>query len=646
MFATIQLRLPTGPGMSNYQTLYDQSISDKETFWFTAARDCHWEKFPTIAIDESKPPFCHWFPDGRTNACYNAVDLHVENGRADQTAIIYDSAVTDQSAKISYRELQERVARVAGMLQTRGVGIGDRVIVYMPMIPEAAIAMLACARIGAVHSVVFGGFAANELAVRIDDCKPKAILAASCGLEPGRVVEYKPLIDQAIELSDHKPDHCYIWQREQARASMLDGRDLDWQSTEASSKEADCVTVDANHPLYILYTSGTTGAPKGVVRDTGGSIVSLKWTMKNIYGVDPGEVYWAASDVGWVVGHSYIVYAPLFHGNTTVLYEGKPVGTPDPGAFWRVISEHNVRVLFTAPTAFRAIKKEDPKGKFLSSYDLSGFRYLFLAGERCDPDTLEWAQQKLKVPVIDHWWQTETGWSIATNCAGIEMLPIKSGSPTKPAPGYKMKVLDSEGRECSAGDIGALVVELPLPPGTFPNLWEAPDRYVESYFSKFPGHYETGDAGYIDEDGYVFVMARTDDVINVAGHRLSTGAMEEVLASHPDVAECAVMGAADSLKGQVPVGMLVLNSDCDRSEGDICSEVVQKVRTEIGPVAAFKNATVVKRLPKTRSGKILRATMRSIADGTEWKMPATIDDPAILDEITEALAGIGYPQST
>jgi len=632
--------------MSNYQTLYDQSLSDKESFWLKAAQDCHWEKSPKIAIDESNPPFYRWFPDGRTNACYNAVDYHVDNGRADQAAIIYDSPVTDQSATISYKELQERVARVAGMLQARGVGTGDRVIVYMPMIPEAAIAMLACARIGAVHSVVFGGFAANELAVRIDDCQPKAILAASCGLEPGRVVEYKPLIDQAITLAKHKPDHCYIWQREQARASMLSGRDLDWQTTEASSEQADCVTVDSNHPLYILYTSGTTGAPKGVVRDTGGSIVSLKWTMKNIYDVDPGEVYWAASDVGWVVGHSYIVYAPLFHGNTTVLYEGKPVGTPDPGAFWRVISEHKVSVLFTAPTAFRAIKKEDPDGKFLESYDLSNFRYLFLAGERCDPDTLEWAQQKLKVPVIDHWWQTETGWSIATNCAGIEMLPIKAGSPTKPAPGYKMKVLDSEGQECNAGDIGALVVESPLPPGTFPTLWEAPDRYVESYFSTFPGHYETGDAGYIDEDGYVFVMARTDDVINVAGHRLSTGAMEEVLASHPDVAECAVMGAADSLKGQVPVGLLVLNSGCDRSTDDICREVVQKVRSEIGPVAAFKNATVVARLPKTRSGKILRATMRSIADGTEWKMPATIDDPVILDEITDALAGIGYPQST
>lgn len=631
--------------MPDYQSTYEKSISNKETFWLEAARDIHWDTFPTTVID-GDPPFYRWFTDGSTNACYNAVDFHVDNGRADQAAIIYDSPVTDQSLRITYRELKERVAKVAGMLKQRGVGEGDRVIVYMPMIPEAAIAMLACARIGAVHSVVFGGFAANELAVRIDDCQPKAILAASCGLEPGRVVEYKPLLDQAIELAAHKPDHCYLWQREQAIASMIDGRDLDWQETEAVSPPADCVMVNANHPLYILYTSGTTGAPKGVVRDTGGSIVSLKWTMKNIYDVDPGEVYWAASDVGWVVGHSYIVYAPLFHGNTTVLYEGKPVGTPDPGAFWRVIAEHKVSVLFTAPTAFRAIKKEDPDGKYLTNYDLSHFKYLFLAGERCDPDTLQWAEQKLQVPVIDHWWQTETGWSIATNCAGIELLPIKSGSPTKAAPGYKLKVLNSDGLECKAGDIGALVVESPLPPGTFPTLWEAPDRYVESYFTSFPGHYETGDAGFIDDEGYVFVMARTDDVINVAGHRLSTGAMEEVLAGHPDVAECAVMGAADSLKGQVPVGMLVLNTGCDRSNDDICKEVIQKVRSEIGPVAAFKSAVVVKRLPKTRSGKILRSTMRSIADGTQWKMPATIDDPAILDEITASLASIGYPAST
>ena len=541
--------------------------------------------------------------------------------------------------------MQERVAKVAGMLQQDGVTSGDRVIVYMPMIPEAVIAMLACARIGAIHSVVFGGFAANELAVRIDDCQPKAILAGSCGIEPGRIVEYKPLLDQAIELATHKPAHCYIWQREQAVASLIEGRDRDWRETEKAASAADCVMVNSNHPLYILYTSGTTGAPKGVVRDTGGGIVSLKWTMNNIYGVEPGDVYWAASDVGWVVGHSYIVYAPLFSGNTTVMYEGKPVGTPDPGAFWRVISEHNVRVLFTAPTAFRAIKKEDPTGDYLKQYDLSKLNYLFLAGERCDPDTLEWAEQKLQVPVIDHWWQTETGWSIAANCVGIEQLPIKSGSPTLAAPGYVLKTLTPDGSECKPGEIGALVVQSPLPPGTFPTLWNADDRYVESYFTTFPGHYETGDAGYIDEDGYIFVMSRTDDVINVAGHRLSTGAMEEVLAGHSDVAECAVMGVADDLKGQVPVGMLVLNSGCDRSREDICKEVVQKVRAEIGPVAAFKSAVVVKRLPKTRSGKILRGTMRSIADGTDWKMPATIDDPVILDEITESLSTIGYPQA-
>ncbi len=632
--------------MSVYQSLYQRSISEKEAFWLEAAKDIHWDQFPTVVLDDSNPPFYRWFPDGRTNACYNAVDVHVENGRADQTAIIYDSPITDQASKLSYRELQIRVSKVAGMLLQGGVVAGDRVIVYLPMIPEAVIAMLACARIGAIHSVVFGGFAANELAVRIDDCKPKAILAGSCGIEPGRIVEYKPLLDQAIELATHKPDHCFIWQRDQAQAAMDHERDVDWKEAERAAPEASCVALEANHPLYILYTSGTTGAPKGVVRDTGGSIVSLKWTMKGIYGVEPGDVYWAASDVGWVVGHSYIVYAPLFHGNTTVLYEGKPVGTPDPGAFWRVISEHNVKVLFTAPTAFRAIKKEDPTGEYLKKYDISNLNYLFLAGERCDPPTLAWAQEKLKVPVIDHWWQTETGSSICANYAGIELLPIKSGSPTLPAPGYNLKALDPDGVECKAGDIGALVVESPLPPGTFPTLWNAPERFVDSYFKNYPGHYETGDAGYIDEDGYIFVMARTDDVINVAGHRLSTGAMEEVLAGHPDVAECAVMGAADTLKGQVPVGLLVLNSGCDRSSTDICAEIIKKVRSEIGPVAAFKSAVIVKRLPKTRSGKILRGTMSSIADGREWKMPATIDDPAILDEISDALAQIGYPQSS
>lgn len=631
--------------MPGYRPLYESSINNSNEFWLDLARDIHWFQAPGTALDDSDPPFYRWFPDGKTNACYNAVDLHVESGRADQTAIIYDSAITNTSSKLSYRELQQRVSKVAGVMLENGVVAGDRVIIYMPMVPEAAVAMLACARIGAVHSVVFGGFAANELAVRIDDCTPKMILAASCGLEPGRTVEYKPLLDNAIELATHTPDKCLILQRPQSQASMVAGRDIDWVEAESNAKPADCVPLDSNHPLYILYTSGTTGQPKGVVRDTGGGIVTLKWTMKNIYGVEPGDVYWAASDVGWVVGHSYIVYAPLFHGNTTVLYEGKPVGTPDPGSFWRVISEHNVKILFTAPTAFRAIKKEDPQGEYLKKYDTSCLQALFLAGERCDPDTLTWAQDHLAVPVIDHWWQTETGSSICANYLGIELMPIKPGSPTVAAPGYQLTALDTDGKPCAPGDIGALAIKSPLPPGTFTTLWNAPDRFKEAYFSTFPGYYETGDAGYIDEDGYAFVMARTDDVINVAGHRLSTGAMEEVLSCHPDVAECAVMGAADALKGQVPVGLLVLNSGCEKSDDDICKEVIQSVRNEIGPVAAFKNAVVVKRLPKTRSGKILRATMRSIADGAEWKMPATIDDPVILDEITASLRSIGYPQN-
>jgi propionyl-CoA synthetase len=628
--------------MSAFQTVYQQWLDQPEQFWMQAAEQIHWYRKPATTLAADEPPFYRWFPDGTTNACYNAVDHHVANGRGDQAALIYDSPVTDTCATITYAELQQRVARVAGMLVGLGVSQGDRVIVYMPMVPEAVIAMLACARIGAVHSVVFGGFAANELAVRIDDCTPKVILAASCGIEPGRVVEYKPLLDNAIDIAQHKPDACVMLQRPQATATLVDGRDLDWSATEAAATPADCVELPSNHPLYILYTSGTTGQPKGVVRDTAGGIVALKWTMKNIYNMDPGDVYWAASDVGWVVGHSYIVYAPLFNGNTSVLYEGKPVGTPDPGAFWRVISQHRVRALFTAPTAFRAIKKDDPNGEFLKKYDTSCLESLFLAGERCDPDTLQWANDKLGVPVIDHWWQTETGWSICANCIGIEALPIVPGSPTLPVPGYDLKVLNADGEACPSGQIGALVVKLPLPPGTFPTLWNAPERYTESYFSTFPGYYETGDAGYVDENGYVFVMARTDDVINVAGHRLSTGAMEEVLASHPDVAECAVMGAADSLKGQLPVGLMVLSAGCDRPEFEIVAEVIQSVRNEIGPVAAFKSAVVVARLPKTRSGKILRATMRAIADGTEWKMPATIDDPAILDEITEALQRIGY----
>jgi len=538
------------------------------------------------------------------------------------------------------------VSRFAGVLAAQGVEKGDRVIVYMPMVPEALIAMLACARLGAIHSVVFGGFASNELAVRIDDASPKVIVSASCGVEPTRVVPYKPLLDEAINLAQHKPACCVVLQRPMLVADLQDGRDLDWEQAMASAQPTECVPVNANDPLYILYTSGTTGQPKGVVRDTGGSIVALKWSMKNIYNVEPGDVYWAASDVGWVVGHSYIVYGPLFGGNTTVIYEGKPVGTPDPGAFWRVIQEYQVKVMFTAPTAFRAIKKEDPQGEYLGRYDLSCLQSLFLAGERCDPHTLEWAQEKLQVPVIDHWWQTETGWPICSNCLGIEQLPVVPGSPARAVPGYDVQVLNEVGEAIEPGDIGALVVKSPLPPGTFTTLWNAQERYIESYFSKFPGYYETGDAGYIDDNGYVFVMARTDDVINVAGHRLSTGAMEEVLADHPDVAECAVIGVADQMKGQLPLGFLVLNSGVTRSESEIVAEAIQHMREKIGPVAAFKLCAVVDRLPKTRSGKILRGTMRNIADGASWKMPATIDDPVILDEVTVALRKLGYVDSS
>jgi propionyl-CoA synthetase len=611
--------------------------------WQQAAQDIHWYQAPATVLDDSNPPFYRWFPDGVTNACYNALDLHVEQGRGEQLALIYDSPVTDTVRRYTYSELLDEVARFAGVLAGQGVEKGDRVIVYMPMVPEALIAMLACARIGAIHSVVFGGFASNELAVRIDDAAPRVIVSATCGVEPSRVVPYKPLLDEAINLAQHKPDSCVILHRPMQDAELAAGRDLDWGEAMAAAEPAPCVPVNANDPLYILYTSGTTGQPKGVVRDTGGYIVALKWSMKNIYNVDPGDVYWAASDVGWVVGHSYIVYGPLFNGNTTVIYEGKPVGTPDPGAFWRVIAEHKVKVMFTAPTAFRAIKKEDPEGRHLARYDLSGLESLFLAGERCDPHTLEWAQEKLQVPVIDHWWQTETGWPICSNCLGIEFLPIVPGSPARAVPGYDVQALDKNGNPVSPGDIGALAIKLPLPPGNFITLWNAEQRFVDAYFSTFPGYYETGDAGYIDANGYVFVMARTDDVINVAGHRLSTGAMEEVLADHPDIAECAVIGVADAMKGQLPVGFIVLNAGVTRDYGAIVAESIQHMRDKIGPVAAFKLCAVVDRLPKTRSGKILRGTMRSIADGESWKMPATIDDPAILDEIAEALKGLGYP---
>ncbi len=625
-----------------YTEAYEQSIKDPGGFWGRVAEDCHWYKRWDKVLDDSNPPFYRWFTGGETNTCYNAVDLHVDNGMGHHPAIIYDSPVTDLIKTYTFLELKEQASKFAGVLSSKGVSKGDRVIIYMPMIPEAVFAMLACARIGAVHSVVFGGFAAAELATRINDAKPKVIVSASCGIEIKRIIEYKPLLDKAIDLSNTKPEACIIFQRPQATASMIKGRDYDWEAEMVKAVPQACVPVKATDPLYILYTSGTTGQPKGVVRDNGGHMVALKYTMGAIYGVDKGDVYWAASDIGWVVGHSYIVYGPLFKGCTTILFEGKPVGTPDASTFWRVISQHKVKTLFTAPTAFRAIKREDPKALLMKNFDLACFNYLFLAGERLDPDTLFWAENALKVPVLDHWWQTETGWAIAANCAGLHRFKVKPGSPTKPAPGWNLAVLGSDGHPVKPGEIGALVAKLPLPPGTLPTLWQNDQRYKDSYLKEFPGYYETADAGFIDEDGYVFVMARTDDIINVAGHRLSTGAMEEVIAGHPDVAECAVMGVADDLKGQVPLGMMVLNAGVDRNPEDIVKEVIHLVRDKIGPVAAFKTATVVKRLPKTRSGKILRGTMRSIADKKDYKVPATIDDYAILDEIEESLGKIGY----
>ena len=628
-----------------YKDVYEGWKADPEGFWMKAAEAVDWIKKPSRALDDSAAPFYRWFTDAVCNTCWNALDRHVAAGRGEQAALIHDSPVTGTTTTITYAELLERVARLAGALAAHGVTKGDRVIIYMPMVPETVEAMLACARIGAIHSVVFGGFAAHELAVRIDDCTPKAIIAASCGLEPGRVIEYKPLLDAAIDEASHKPEFCVVLQRPQAPAALIEGRDFEWQAFQDGAEPADCVPVGGDDPLYILYTSGTTGEPKGVVRDNAGHMVALIWTMKNLYGVEPGEVYWAASDVGWVVGHSYIVYAPLLVGCTSIVFEGKPVGTPDAGTFWRVIAEHDVKVLFTAPTAFRAIKREDPAGDFIRKYDLSGFRTLFLAGERADPPTIEWAEAHLGVPVIDHWWQTETGWAIAGNPIGIEHLPVKLGSPTVAMPGYDIQVLDDGGRPVPAGTLGAIALKLPLPPGTAPTLWQADGRFARSYLDTFPGYYETGDAGILDADGYVSIMARTDDVINVAGHRLSTGAMEEVLAGHPDVAECAVIGISDQLKGQLPLGFVCLNAGCNRPHGEIVRECIGRVRDKIGPVAAFKLALVVDRLPKTRSGKILRATMVRIADGEDYKMPATIDDPAILDEITEALARIGYPAS-
>ena len=631
---------------SRYHEAYARWQRDPLGFWGEAAADIHWFDEPKRVFDPKAGIYGRWFVGGVCNTCFNAVDRHINAGRGERAAIIYDSPLAGEKRVITYNRLLTETQVLGGMLRDLGVGKGDRVILYMPMVPEAAIAMLACARIGAIHSVVFGGFAPRELATRIDDCKPKAILSASCGIEPGRVVRYKPLLDEAIALAAHKPEACLILQRPQAEAALIAGRDRDWaQMRDHALVHArsvfDCVPVEATDPLYILYTSGTTGRPKGVVRDNGGHMVALKWSMKNHYGVDPGDVYWAASDVGWVVGHSYIVYAPLFHGCTSILYEGKPVGTPDAGAFWRVIAEHGCAAMFTAPTAFRAIKKDDPHGKLFAQYDLKKFRTLFLAGERADPDTIAWAEKLLKVPVIDHWWQTETGWAIAGNPVGLGMLPVKHGSPTVAMPGYDVRIVDESCHELPTGKMGSIVVKLPLPPSCLPTLWQADARMRESYLDEFPGYYKTADAGFKDEDDYIFVMGRTDDIINVAGHRLSTGGMEEVLASHPDVAECAVLGVKDALKGEVPCGFLVLKSGVNRPPAEIEKECVALIRDKIGPVAAFKIAVTVARLPKTRSGKILRGTMKKIVDGEPWQMPATIDDPAILDEIGAAFKGRG-----
>ena len=636
--------------MSRYHEVYAAWKKDPEAFWAEAARDIDWYNLWDKVFDPYAGEYGRWFAGAECNTAYNCLDRHVLRGRGQQKALIYDSPVTKQTKSYTYAELRDEVAAFGAVLQDLGVRKGDRVIIYLPMIPEAAIAMLACARIGAVHSVVFGGFAASELATRINDSKPVAIVSASCGIETARVIAYKPLMDKAIELATHKPSACVVYQRPMQTAALIAGRDHDWEALVADAKargrKAGCVVVAATDPLYILYTSGTTGEPKGVVRDNGGHMVALKWSMQNHYGVEPGEVFWAASDVGWVVGHSYIVYAPLLHGCTSILYEGKPVGTPDAGAFWRVIAEHGVAAMFTAPTAFRAIKKEDPSGEHIKRYDLRAFRTLFLAGERADSETIKWAEAHLGVPVLDHWWQTETGWPIAGNPVGLGQLPVKYGSPTVPMPGYELHTLDEKGHQLPAGQTGTLAIKLPLPPSSLPTLWNNNERFRRSYLTEFDGYYTTSDAGYIDDDGYIYVMARTDDVINVAGHRLSTGQMEEVVARHKDVGECAVIGVADDMKGQIPAGFIVLNAGVNRSPEDIEQEVVKLVRDEIGPVAAFKTVMTVQRLPKTRSGKILRGTMRQIADGETWKMPATVDDPAILGEISDALKGRGMGRNS
>ena len=617
---------------TKYNEIYRKSTQNKEAFWSDVANEIFWFKKPKKILNSNNPPFYKWFEDGTTNTCYNAVDLHVKNGNGEKLAIIYDSPITNSQKKITYGELKKQVSVFAGALINQGIKKGDRVIIYMPMIPETVVAMLACGRIGAIHSVVFGGFAANELASRVDDSKAKIIVSASCGYEPGRTIEYKPLLDKAIELSKHKPDKCIIYQRKDFKVD-LGKNDIDWNEAIKNVTPADCVEMNSNDYSYIIYTSGTTGTPKGIVRDIGGHLVALRWSMKNIFNIEQDDVFWAASDLGWVVGHSYIAYAPLFYGCTSILFEGKPVGTPDAGVFWRVISEHKVKSLFTAPTAFRAIKKEDPDGKFFKKYDLSSFKSLFLAGEKADPNTIKWAESLLNVPVIDHWWQTESGWPISCNSIGLGISKVKYGSVCKPVPGYDVKILKNDGKEAKPNEMGDVVIKLPLPPGNFPTLWNADQRYKETYMSKYPGYYQTYDAGHIDEDSYLWIMSRTDDIINVAGHRLSTGAMEEVLADHKDVAECAVFGMADKLKGQLPIGLLVLKAGVNRKHEEISKECIQMIREKVGPVAAFKTAIVIKRLPKTRSGKVLRGTVRKIADNEPYKMPATIDDPAILDEI-------------
>ncbi|MFE9097629.1 propionyl-CoA synthetase [Streptomyces sp. NPDC007264] len=622
--------------MRAYRDEHERSITAPEEFWAEAATAVTWTREPKQVLDADRPPFYRWFPDGELNTCYNALDRHVEEGHGERVALIYDSPVTGAKTRYTYAELLEQTARCAGMLRSLGVGKGDRVVIYMPMVPQATIAMLACARLGAVHSVVFGGFAPQELAVRIEDAQPKVVVSASCGIEVSRVIAYKPMLDEALKLSSHTPDKCVILQRPEAAAEMTD-RDVDWDEAMAVAEPAECVPVAATDPLYILYTSGTTGRPKGVVRDNGGHAVAMTWSMKNVYDIGPGDVWWAASDVGWVVGHSYIVYAPLLVGATTVFYEGKPIGTPDAGAFWRVISEYGVKALFTAPTAIRAIRKVDPEATLLADYDMSAFRTLFQAGERLDPDTYAWASEKLGVPVIDNWWQTETGWPIASNLRGLDPMPVKPGSPTVPVPGYDLQVLDEEGNQVAPGQDGAVAIRLPLPPGSLPTLWNDDERFVSSYMSQYPGYYVTGDGGYIDEDGYVFIMGRTDDVINVAGHRLSTGAMEAVIATHPSVAECAVIGVRDSLKGQVPRALAVLKAGADIEQDVLASELVQAVRSQIGAIAALKDVDVVPALPKTRSGKILRRSMRAIADGVQEPVPATIEDPAVLEALRPVL---------